>query len=137
MIKNLAQAKLAFFSFTGAIAAAFMFVFSPLSAMAQLFDPGRDSVSTLREAGGEQPIRVVVDNFLRTGLSFLAILAVILIIYGGITYMTAAGNPDGAKKAKTIVTGAVIGLIIILISWGIVALVLGSAPTGDTGVGGA
>lgn len=127
----LAKTKLAAFGAATSIAA---FVFSPLSAFAQLFDPGRDSVSTLREAGSEQPLRVIIDNFLRTVLSFLAIIAVIIIIAAGIFYITAGGNEEKTKKAKQMITGAVIGLVIVLISWGVVALVLGSAPTGDTGV---
>ncbi len=46
----------------------------------------------------------------------LTILAVLMIIYGGFIYITAAGDPAKATKAKGILTFAVIGLAIALIA---------------------
>ncbi len=46
--------------------------------------------------------------------SFLAIIAIIIIIVGGIMYMFSAGNESMITKAKTTIGGALIGLSIIL-----------------------
>jgi len=46
----------------------------------------------------------------------MTILAVLMIVYGGLTYITAAGDPAKAGKGKVILTYAVIGLAIALIA---------------------
>jgi len=47
-------------------------------------------------------------------------LAVIYLIYGGITYIMAAGNEDKIKQGKTIIINAIIGIVIILVSLALV-----------------
>ncbi|MFA6475298.1 MAG: hypothetical protein WCV88_03820 [Patescibacteria group bacterium] len=51
-------------------------------------------------------------------LGILALLAICLVIYGGILWMTSAGNEEQVKKAKDILFGALIGVVIILASYG-------------------
>ncbi len=46
----------------------------------------------------------------------ITIIAVLMIIYGGFVYITAAGDPTKATQAKSILTFAVIGLAIALIA---------------------
>lgn len=56
-------------------------------------------------------------------LLFVAGFAVILlIIYGGFTLMTSQGNPSGVEKGRKIITNAVIGLVIVAISYGIITV---------------
>ncbi|MDP3964364.1 MAG: Ig-like domain-containing protein [bacterium] len=67
-------------------------------------------------------------------LGFLALIAVIFIIYGGFIWMTAAGNADRIDRAKKIILGALIGLVIILLSWAIVWFVIsGILESGEGG----
>jgi len=47
-------------------------------------------------------------------LGFLGVVFLILIIYGGITWMTAGGNEEKVKKTISLITQATIGLAIIL-----------------------
>jgi len=47
---------------------------------------------------------------------FLTLLAVLMIIYGGFIYITAAGDPAKATKGKSVLTFAVIGLAIALLA---------------------
>ncbi|HPM13967.1 MAG TPA: pilin [Candidatus Dojkabacteria bacterium] len=65
----------------------------------------------------------VVDvlNFL-VGAS--AVVAVGLIIYGGITYMTAGGDSENVKKATNILTATVIGLCIVFLARMLIKFVL-------------
>ncbi len=46
----------------------------------------------------------------------MTIVAVLMIVFGGFTYITAAGDPAKAEKGKTILTYAIIGLAIALIA---------------------
>jgi hypothetical protein len=44
----------------------------------------------------------------------LMVIAVIMIVWGGFTYLTAAGDPEKAGKAKTIIVYALVGIAIAL-----------------------
>lgn len=58
-------------------------------------------------------------------------LAFIYLIYSGILYITAAGNPDQAKKGQQGIINAVIGIIIITLAYVIVTVVQNAAKTGN------
>jgi cbb3-type cytochrome oxidase subunit 3 len=67
--------------------------------------------------------------------SFLAIIAIIIIIIGGIFYMFSAGNESTVTKAKTTIGGALIGLAIILAAPSFlkqIKLTFGGGATGTT-----
>ena len=49
---------------------------------------------------------------------------IVLLIYGGFLRMTAQGNPEAVKKSTGIITSAIVGILIILISYSITAFVL-------------
>lgn len=98
--------------------------------------------------GGDQGFSFSIPNPLKGGaedlgglvkviaqwLFNLAIpIAVIMIIYAGILFLTARGNPTTITKAKDVLKWAVVGLAIILIGSGFVTLIqsileLGSPP---------
>lgn len=73
--------------------------------------------------GNEDP-RTIMANLLNLAMTFLAIIAVIVILIGGFKWMTAAGSEDKVSEAKKIVVGGVIGLVIILAAWAIASFVL-------------
>lgn len=66
-------------------------------------------------------------------LSFLGIIFLILIIYGGFVWMTAAGNEQRVTQAKKIIGNAAIGLAIVLISYGITLLIFRTLIEGTGG----
>jgi len=47
-------------------------------------------------------------------LSAIAILFLMLMIYGGVMWMTAQGNEDQVSRARKLIIAAVIGLIIVV-----------------------
>lgn len=69
-------------------------------------------------------LRQYIKNVVNFALGFLGIIAVIVVIYGGFMYVTAAGNEDQAGKGKKAVTYAVIGILIILSSFALVNTIL-------------
>lgn len=71
--------------------------------------------------GGTEPqdVRIIVLKIIRIALSFIGLIFFGLTIFAGFQYMTAAGNQDQTKKALALLKNAIIGLIIILMSWAI------------------
>ncbi len=49
---------------------------------------------------------------------------VVLLLVGGIRYLTSAGNEDETGKAKRLLVDAIIGLVIVLAAWAIGNFVL-------------
>lgn len=52
-------------------------------------------------------------------ISALGVIFLALIIYAGITWMTAQGNEEKVRKAKELLTESIIGLIIVLAAYAI------------------
>lgn len=101
-------------------------------ASAALINPS-DSPSAITEAtGGEGSIRRLVLKIVNFFLGFLGILAVIMVIYGGVTYVTAAGQDEAIGNAKKIILYSVVGIIVILLSFAIVSTVLGAGTGVET-----
>jgi len=73
---------------------------------------------------GTQDLRVTIAKIIRAFLGFLGVVAIALILYGGFSYMTSAGNPEKVEKAKRILRNAIIGLLIIITSFAIAQFVL-------------
>ena len=55
------------------------------------------------------------------GLAFL--IAVGVLIYGGFKYILSAGNEESAKQGRTAIFNALIGIVIIVLSYVIVQIV--------------
>jgi len=87
--------------------------------------------------GNEDP-RTIAGNIIKLALGFLGVLAVVIILIGGFKWMTAGGNEEQVEEAKKILIAGVIGLFIILASWGIATFVINSllTSTGTTGTAG-
>jgi hypothetical protein len=71
------------------------------------------------------PLIAIIVNILTFVLGFVALAAVVVIVYAGILLVLNYGRDDEISKAKGIITRAIIGIIIILVSIGIVQFVIG------------
>ena len=72
---------------------------------------------------GTSDLKTTVVNILNLVLGLLALIAVVMVIIGGFTWLTAGGNEEKVDKAKKIISAAVIGLIIVLLAWAVVIFV--------------
>ncbi len=83
---------------------------------------GQDTKSDIQEELGygdttESDPRIIAASIIKVLMTFLGIIAVALIIWGGFKWMTAGGNDEQVEEARKIIITAVIGLIIILAAW--------------------
>ncbi len=82
--------------------------------------------------GGD--LRTTIGKIINVSLSFLGVVAVGIILFGGFMYMTAGGSDEKVGTAKKIMINGVIGLVLILASFAIARFIL-SALGGSTGSG--
>ena len=66
----------------------------------------------------------VVQGIVNAIILIAGVIAVVFIIYGGIQYMTSAGDAGKTKKAKDTILYAAIGLIICALAFAIVNFVI-------------
>ena len=59
-------------------------------------------------------------------IGVLGVIAVVVIIYGGVQYMTSSGDSGKVKKAKDTILYGVIGLVICALAFAITNFVIGS-----------
>ena len=74
----------------------------------------------------------IIQNYTNYFVGFSALIAVIYGIYGGFLYLTAGGNDEQTKKAKTVFKQVAIGLVVIFLSYSVVTFVIGSLGTSKT-----
>lgn len=77
--------------------------------------------------GEPQDPRLIVATTIRILLGLTGTVFLGLTIYAGYLWMTAGGNEDDVGKAKTLLTQAVIGLMVILLSYSITIFVFNTA----------
>lgn len=64
----------------------------------------------------------LVDRIVGIALPLSIIAAFILLSYGGYLMVSSQGNPEKLQEAKSLITNAIIGLVVILASVGILVL---------------
>lgn len=79
------------------------------------------------EAGEKLP--VIVGNIVRIILGLLGLIFLILVIYGGLRWMTAQGDSGAIESARDTIVHAVIGLVIVLSAYTITAFVFDKLGT--------
>ncbi|MCL2869194.1 pilin [Candidatus Saccharibacteria bacterium] len=66
-----------------------------------------------------------ISALVNTALFIVGVISVVMIIYAGIRYQTAAGDPAKIKTAQHTLTYAIVGLIIAILAYAIVNFVIG------------
>jgi hypothetical protein len=89
------------------------------------------SVSQSQQSG-ITTIGGIISNIIQWLIYIAGVLAFAYLVYSGILYITAAGNPDSAKKGQQGIINAVIGIIIIALAYTILIVVRNTATGGLT-----
>lgn len=73
---------------------------------------------------GTNSVPVLIGRVINAILGVVGSVALIMFIYGGITWMTAAGNQQNVEKGKNILMWAALGLAVIFLSYALVTFVI-------------
>ncbi len=90
-------------------------VFEPCSGNAD------SSVCAAKDDNAASMVHIVINTL----LYILGVIAVLMIVIGGIRYTTSNGEASGIKSAKDTILYAVIGLIVAILAYAIVNFVVG------------
>ena len=96
-----------------------------------------DGVNAARADGmptelvGENGIFLQITN---TILYAVGIIAVVMLIWGGVRYIISGGDGKKVTDAKNTILYAILGLVVALLSYAIVNFVLNVVGTGETSV---
>lgn len=66
----------------------------------------------------------IVGYGIKIVLGLIGTLALIFIIYGGVTWMTAAGNVEKIKKGKASFVWAILGLVACFLAYSVVSFMI-------------
>lgn len=82
--------------------------------------------TTAAKAGTESTgnIENVVGTGIRTALTLVGLIFLVLMVYAGYLWMTARGEESQIDKAKDIISAALIGLVVVLGAYAITTLVI-------------
>lgn len=82
---------------------------------------------------GTQDVRTTASQIIKVALGLLGVVAVVIILIGGFTWMTAGGNTEKVDEAKKWIFSGIIGLAIILSAYAIAFFVLKQLTIATTG----
>jgi len=98
------------------------------------FDFSADSgLNSAAKKTGHSDLKIFKDSssiessvglIIQTIISFIGVVFVILLVYGGILWMTAKGNDQQVDKAKKIIVESIIGLFVVVSAYAISILVI-------------
>ncbi len=130
MIRKIQLTTIALIMFFGS-----MFAISLFPSMASAADETAKKavcagagVSSASGDGCENPDSTSVDGIIQTGLNLfsaiIGIIAIVMVMIGGVKYMTSQGESGKINEAKNSVMYALIGLVIVALAQIIVRFVL-------------
>jgi len=101
----------------------FCFSLSVSSVLAVTPDSVQDSINGLERAQDkadlpQADLYKAIGKLIGYLLNIASIILLIVVVYGGITWMT-AGTDEGVKKARSMIIQAIIGLAVTLSAYGL------------------
>ena len=125
-----------------AMAVAVTAVLAPLPASAKAVcrsgDKAGQTVDNASECGegansADHNLFKTISQIVNVILGVIGLVAVVVVILGGIQFVTSTGDPAKTKKAKDTILYGIIGLVVALLAFAIVNFVLGNVfSNGDS-----
>jgi len=95
----------------------------------QLFLPGKEGEQVeipypegFKFSGGQSTLGAVVSEALKYLYPLAGLILFGIIIFAGFQYLTSAGNEEQMKKASSMLTNAIIGFVILFVSFWLMKL---------------
>ncbi len=76
--------------------------------------------------GSSNDITTIIGNLIGVILSLTGIIFLVITVYAGVLYMTAAGEADKIKKAKGMLVSSLIGIVIIISAYALTSFIVGA-----------
>lgn len=100
----------------------------------------KDAGTILRNIGGDNGEKLGVSGdlatsiatIIKTVLALVGTIFLVLTIYAGIMWMTAAGNSETTDKALNMIRAAVIGLVIVMSAYAVTYFITSKLGVGQT-----
>jgi hypothetical protein len=74
--------------------------------------------------GGIDTPQLLIGQIINAVLGIVGSLALLMFVYGGITWMTSSGNADKVKKGRDILVWSAIGLAIVFSAYGLTMVLI-------------
>lgn len=83
-------------------------------------------LETVRSQAGfneNEDLGTISGRAINVALSMVGLIFLVLMVYSGFLWMTARGEEDQVNKAKSIIKGTIVGLVLVLSAYAITFLV--------------
>lgn len=87
--------------------------------------PFSDEVKEAAGCNTSTTVDSMVNNIIAVVTGFMGLVAVGVMIYGGVQYITSAGDMGKVTRAKHIIIYGVVGLVVSLLAYAIVRFISG------------
>ena len=71
---------------------------------------------------GDKLVVDIVNDLILLILSYLGKISLFILIFGGILYIVSGSKPESQEKAKKTITYAILGLMLVLISYALLGV---------------
>lgn len=68
----------------------------------------------------------ISSNLITLMLQIAGAALIVVLLVGGVMYITSAGNEEQAGKAQKAITGAIIGIVVITVAYAIIEMLAGA-----------
>lgn len=86
---------------------------------------GTDNVEKLKNPlPGVTSPQILIGKVIDAALGVVGSLALLMFVFGGITWMTSAGSAEKVKKGRDILVWSVIGLVIVFSAYGLTRVLI-------------
>ncbi len=89
----------------------------------------KNQFNSQSEIAQSQTVGDLILSVIRILIGLLMAITVLFIILGGYQYVTSAGNEEQAKRGRRTLTYAIIGLVVVILSYVIVNTVSGAVDS--------
>lgn len=89
------------------------------------------TVTLYNPLGTETDVRVIIGRVIKGVLSIIGSIAFLMFIYGGVLWLTSAGNADMVKKGKGVLIWTTLGIGVIFSAYAVTSAVLNAITSGS------
>jgi hypothetical protein len=84
-----------------------------------------DSGPTIDNPLNTNDVKSFLEKFASMLIPWAGVIFIIMLLYGGIQYLTSGGNEENSSKAKNTLTWAIVGIIIVTLAFVFVKYIKG------------